>query len=263
LPLRRPRPGHLSPVAEATRYSKGQVSRAGVHLAARLEAVRAGERAQVIDPRDEADVAAAGVVRWWRDEHIGPMLAVRRRVAHHAAPLWVGDEEVQVVSSRRKRLPTIIDKLLRESVRLADMTDLGGVRAVVGTQREADELAGRLSGELEIRRVRDWARNPRSSGYRALHLHVRHAGRMIEVQLRTFGQDAWANLVEEESLLAGTNYKAEHGPREVLDLFRLLGDLLGAIELGEEHLALAVSIAAAHRRAKPFLRTPLLAKLDV
>jgi ppGpp synthetase/RelA/SpoT-type nucleotidyltranferase len=238
-------------------YSKRQVSRAGVHLAARLKAVRAGQRLDVVDPEDAADVFALRVVRWWRDEHVGPMSSVRRLVVQSMSSV-----ATPVVTARRKRIPTIIDKLTREPVRLAELADLGGVRAVVATQEEVDELAGKLAGILEIRKTKDWARNPRSSGYRAVHLHARRSGRIVEIQLRTARQDAWANLVEHESRLAGVNYKAEQGPSEVLELFRILGDLAGAFELGEAHPDVAARLATANERAKPFLQAPALATLE-
>jgi putative GTP pyrophosphokinase len=139
------------------------------------------------------------------------------------------------------------------------MTDVGGVRAVVDTQDDVDDLHARLATRLDIRRVRDWARHPRPTGYRAVHLHVRSGDRMIE--LRTFGQDAWANLVEEESRLSGVNYKAGAGEEAVLDFFRALAELYATLELGESHPQIASRLTAAYERARPHLRMPLLLDL--
>jgi hypothetical protein len=56
--------------------SKGEINRAGEHLADRLRAVRAGARSLLVDPDDGADVHAREIVEWCRDEHIQPMLEI-------------------------------------------------------------------------------------------------------------------------------------------------------------------------------------------
>lgn len=225
--------------------------------------VRTSERAALVDKSDVADVRAREVVEWWSAEHIEPMLRVYETVERRAPPLALGDLTISAVSFRPKRFESTIDKLTREPGKLADMADIGGVRAVVDTQADADELHGDLADTLEVMRVRDWARAPRSTGYRALHLHVRSEGRTIEVQLRTFGQDAWANVVEEESRLSGVNYKAGAGSETVLSFFRFLADFFGALELRESHPDLGPRLYEAYRLAQPELVTPALLDLNI
>jgi putative GTP pyrophosphokinase len=237
-------------------YSKRDVSRAGQALAARLEEQRHGKRASLIEPGDVEGEEARDVVEWWLAQHVEPMLEVYDVVQRIAPELNLGDSRVTAVSFRPKRFDSTIEKLTREPGKLADMADLGGVRAVVDTQDDADDLHARLESHLEIRRVRDWARRPRPTGYRAVHLHIRQRNRMVEVQLRTFGQDAWANAVEAESRLSGLNYKAGQGHPAVLDLFRAIADFFAAIELGESHPDLVARFATAYRHAKPLLRSP-------
>ena len=127
----------------------------------------------LVDESDVADVRARDVVEWWSAEHVEPMLNVFETVERLAPPLDLGDTEITAVSFRPKRFESTVDKLTREPGKLADMADIGGVRAVVDTQIDADQLHGQLADILEVIRVRDWARAPRSTGYRALHLHVR------------------------------------------------------------------------------------------
>lgn len=244
------------------RFSKREVSRAGEHLADRLSKVRGGERPVLVDESDVADVRARDVVEWWSAEHVEPMLNVFETVERLAPPLDLGDTEITAVSFRPKRFESTVDKLTREPGKLADMADIGGVRAVVDTQIDADQLHGQLADILEVIRVRDWARAPRSTGYRALHLHVRSQNRTIELQLRTFGQDGWANVVEEESRLSGVNYKAGAGSRAVLEFFRCLADLFGAMELDESHPDLGPRLYEAYRVARPELVTPALIDLS-
>jgi (p)ppGpp synthase/HD superfamily hydrolase len=57
--------------------------------------------------------------------------------------------------SRAKRFTTIVNKLPRELVKLADMADVGSVRAVVDSRAEVDTLVEQLHEELAVRRVRD------------------------------------------------------------------------------------------------------------
>jgi hypothetical protein len=209
-------------MAEPVGYSKREVSRAGRHLAGRLAAARGGDREATIDPTDVDDIHARDVVEWWRSEHVGPMLDVAETV---------------------------------------EVADIGGVRAVVNSQDESDDVAARLGKVLDVHRVRDWVRTPRSTGYRAIHLHVRQRGQLIEVQLRTFGQDAWANVVEEESRLSGVNYKAGQGDADVLQLFSCIADGFAAFELGEGDEDTWRRLHEAFVVAQPKLRTPILRDL--
>lgn len=250
-------------MSESTRHSKREVSRAGEHLAGRLEAVRRGERRSLIDADDASDLRARDVVEWWGAQHVGPMLDVHDVVSAFAPNLGVGeDEALKAVSYRPKRFETTIEKLTPEPGKLADMADIGGVRAVVNGQDDVEELRLRLTGALDVRRTRDWVRRPRATGYRAVHLHVREDGRMVEVPLRTFGQDAWANVVEQESLLSGVNYKAGQGESAVLEFFIAVADTLAMVELGEEHPGLPERLHRAYREAEPLLRSPTLRDLD-
>ncbi len=242
--------------------SKREVSRAGDHLAAQFARMRLGARSSLVEDRDSDDVWARGVVERWRDEHVGPMLNVYEAVERAAPPLDLGDSTVIAVSYRPKRFESTVEKLTREPGKLADMADIGGVRAVVDTQDDVDQLQERLTRSLDVRRVRDWARNPRSTGYRAVHLHVRDERCTIEVQLRTLGQDGWANVVEEESRMSGVNYKAGEGDENVLAFFRALADLFGAVELGESHPDLAERLQTTYRQARYQLNIPTLLDLS-
>ncbi len=92
---------------------------------------------------------------------------------------------------RLKRTPTIIDKLRRRpTMKLSSMQDIGGCRAVFSKQSEVARVLARFTynslkrNEIEDT-VRDYVTNPRSSGYRGVHVWTRYDGRRIEVQLRT------------------------------------------------------------------------------
>ncbi len=105
-------------------------------------------------------------------------------------------------------------------------------------------------------------RRPRASGYRAVHLYALAAGRNVEVQLRTRGQDSWANVVEQESYLSGHDYKAGRGHPEVLEFLKLLADLIAAVELGESHPELVARLERILPAARPLLHVPPFARMD-
>lgn len=92
------------------------------------------------------------------------------------------------VSQRLKRVPTILDKLRREpTMQLANMQDIAGCRAVLGSIDEVRRVQRRLAKARPPRRISDYIAEPRASGYRAVHVVVAYDDRCVEVQLRTWG----------------------------------------------------------------------------
>ena len=79
-------------------------------------------------------------------------------------------------TSRLKTVNTIIEKLRREKMRLAEMQDIAGLRIV--------------------------GRHPRH-GYRAVHVIPEVDGFLVEIQVRTRLQDSWAQGMERLADQAG------------------------------------------------------------
>ncbi len=108
------------------------------------------------------------------------------------------------VSQRLERLTRIVRKLSRiEGMNLARLEDIGGCRAVLPTAADLERVKGRLvdrwsrpEATTRIVRQRPYTVTPQVMGYRAHHIIVERAGRRIEIQLRTAGQQEWANAVE-------------------------------------------------------------------
>jgi putative GTP pyrophosphokinase len=200
-------------------YSKSQVNRAGQLLVDHLSAAAGSRRIG----RQRAELTEAiEILDWWRGEHAKPLSRVAANLRAYAA-----DEGEPVITQRLKRLPTMVGKLLRTpGMKLARMEDIGGVRAVLPNQDVAYRVAGRLRKNWTITRFRDYAAEPKADGYRALHLINRNHGRLIEVQLRTRLQDAWANSVEIDSRRVAPNLKFGAGPRELRDFYLVLGEFL-------------------------------------
>lgn len=96
---------------------------------------------------------------------------------------------------RLKRLDTLIGKLGRERGNVTQMQDVAGVRAVLPSLRHVYVVRRRLLKSWVIVRERDYIAEPKSSGYRALHLIVRRMGYPIEVSCgrlgRTYGPTRW------------------------------------------------------------------------
>jgi putative GTP pyrophosphokinase len=210
------------------KYSKTRVDRAG-----RLFAAQVSHFAE--DPdlfRDEATLDQArdaiAAIEWWRSEHAKPLSRVAANLRYYVSE--VGDP---VVAQRLKRVPTIAGKLLREpAMKLSRMGDIGGVRALLPDQAAAYHISGRLRRNWTITRFRDYVSEPKEDGYRALHLVNRHRGRLIEIQLRTPHQDAWANLVEAMSRDAFPGLKFGQGPAELRDFLFDYAEILAQEDLG-------------------------------
>ena len=175
---------------------------------------------------------AIEVVDWWREAHARPLSRVAANLRYYAA-----EHGQPIVAQRLKKLSTIADKLLREpNMKLSRMADIGGVRAVLPDQDTAYAVAARLRRNWTITRFRDYIAEPKADGYRALHLINRRRGRLIEVQLRTPLQDAWANMVETDARLYAPDLKFGGGPVELTTYYAALGGIFAMADAGRIHL---------------------------
>lgn len=168
--------------------------------------------------------------------------------------------EVVELTQRLKRMPTVIDKLRRlPTMKLSRMQDTGGCRAVFKTQEEANLVQERFMANSVQRNgvddgMRDYLQNPRSSGYRAVHILTRYSDCRIEVQLRTRMQHDWAKLVEEVTTITGIDYKSGDGADEVHDWLQLLSRGASFEEAGQDpYEGFEQDYIVARVRAQPFI----------
>jgi GTP pyrophosphokinase len=146
---------------------------------------------------------------------------------------YAAEEGKPIVAQRLKKLPTIANKLLREpNMKLSRMADIGGVRAVLPSQEAAYSVANRLRKNWTITKFRDYVAEPKSDGYRALHLISRNRGRLIEVQLRTHHQDLWANDVERASRIISPGLKYGEGPEPLKVYYLALSESYARFDQG-------------------------------
>lgn len=129
---------------------------------------------------------------------------LERVLAEHLDVLAVAVERVREgllldvePTPRLKSDKTLVEKLLREpGMDLARVEDIAGIRIVRDmTWREQDKLASRIARLFDAPKIINRRDDPRS-GYRAIHVRVSLESRLVEVQVRTQLQNAWAQTYE-------------------------------------------------------------------
>jgi hypothetical protein len=181
-----------------------------------------------------AEVASAySVLEAFRGAHAYPMLKTRMGLASFCRT--VGAREA--VTQRLKRTPRIVRKLHRmPAMPLANLEDVGGVRAVLKDGPELDRVLDRIRRVWgnRVARERDYIAVPKDIGYRAVHLVVERDDRAIELQLRTQGQQEWAQAVENADDRLGLNLKDGSGPPEMIEYFSAAGEVIFLVEYARE-----------------------------
>lgn len=183
---------------------------------------------------------AIEVISAFRAAHAYPMAKTRLGLASMVRT----ERAVEVVVGQRlKRVPRIVRKLQRtvgsESGRtaLARLEDIGGVRAILRDGEELDRVRLRLERRWgsSFRRQRDYIKSPKDIGYRAVHLVVVRDDCAIEIQLRTRGQQQWADAAEAADARhgpRGVNLKDNEAPVEMLEYFSAAGEVIYHREYG-------------------------------
>ncbi|MGB5798346.1 MAG: RelA/SpoT domain-containing protein [Mycolicibacter algericus] len=192
-----------------------------------------------VDPEELEQ--AINVITDFRSAHSYPLQKVRLGLDSMIRT----EQCIPRVSQRLKRVPRIIRKLQRTvsspggRTTLARLEDIGGVRAVLQDGNELERVRSRLEARWgdTVRRRRDYIADPKDIGYRAVHIVAIRDGRPIEIQLRTRGQQQWADAAESaDARLAGrgVNLKDSDGPDEMIEYFAAAGELIYRREYGLE-----------------------------
>lgn len=227
-----------------------------------LELERTGEVAYQTDmgwtkraySREQVNAAGAALVHsaTTADEMEHALLVINNWRASHAFPLNTLQMNLRgktkqvdkrgLVAQRIKRLPAIQLKLsLMPDLRLTQMQDIGGCRAVVGSISAVNRLR-RLYDLTEFKHERahfdDYIGTPRDSGYRGIHFVWRYYSDKnesyndlkIEMQLRTRLQHAWATAVETVGTFKQQSLKSGLGDEQWLRFFALMGSAIARRE---------------------------------
>lgn len=183
--------------------------------------------------------AALDVINNWRAAHSGPLLSMRMLLTRQAKSV----DDDALIAQRIKRLSSIELKLLRfRTMKLSQMQDIGGCRAIVGSVAQVRQLAQnfRTSRTRSIfGHMDDYIETPQSSGYRGIHLIYRFQsqkslracnGLKIEIQLRSPLQHAWATAVETVGTFTRQALKSSQGETDWLRFFELMGTVVAVKE---------------------------------
>ncbi len=170
--------------------------------------------------------AALDVINNWRSSHSYPLQALKMTLRTRALNV----DGRAVTAQRLKRLSSIAAKLDRnQNMKLSQMQDIGGCRAVVKGIRQVTRVLKRYAtsraknptARAEFMKMYDYIECPKVDGYRSVHLVYKYRspsrqhkvwnGLRIEVQLRTKLQHAWATAVETVDAFTGQGLKVSGG----------------------------------------------------
>lgn len=152
-----------------------------------------------------------------------------------------------------KSTTSISAKLRRESIRLSQIQDIAGCRLIVPDVLTQDEVVAKLRGLFDKLIVVDRREHP-SHGYRAVHVIVDCHGKLIEVQVRTSLQHAWAELSEKLSDEVDSAIKYGGGDEELVSVLAMMSDASMDVEIAIKTKDLNRMIVEAQRCADLFER---------
>ena len=197
----------------------------------------------------ENALAALQIVNNWRAVHGYPLQAIKMTLKKRAQRVCPS----AVIAQRLKRLPSIVLKLAQNKqagyhMKLSQMQDIGGCRAIVETVAEVSQVAqafGEAAKKNPLRgsqfsKLFDYIGEPKPNGYRGVHLvykfrsdspaHSCYNDQRIEIQIRTKLQHYWATAVETYSAFSGQALKSNIGPADWKRFFVLVATAMAIRE---------------------------------
>ncbi|THF65266.1 RelA/SpoT domain-containing protein [Pseudothauera rhizosphaerae] len=187
----------------------------------------------------EADLQnALTIINNWRASHSFPLNTFQVSLRTKARRI---DDQV-LVAQRIKRLSSIELKLSRfPTMKVSQMQDIGGCRAVlknIAHVRELEQSYRKSSIKHKALRTDDYISAPKASGYRGIHLIYRYFsdrsdsynGLLIEIQMRSILQHAWATAVETVGTFLKQSLKSSQGHDEWLRFFVVMSSAIALRE---------------------------------
>jgi len=117
---------------------------------------------------------------------------------------------IEFITSRVKAPSSIVGKLQRKNIPISltgvveHVNDVAGVRVICSFIDDIYEIANMLikQDDIKLLDVKDYIQNPKSNGYRSLHLLIQipiflsdnKKNMKVEIQIRTMAMDFWASL---------------------------------------------------------------------
>lgn len=189
------------------------------------------EKAGKILTKNRTDTESLKILYDWREVHVQPLSVMAGKLKAACSDT--------IIVQRVKRLDSILGKLERNpGMNLYRMQDLGGCRLICNSMKELPYLEKAVKQALSehtLLQTADYIKNPKTSGYRGIHL-IYNYGRiddkdiLIEVQLRTRLQHIWATSVEIMGIYTKEQLKSGLGNEDVLYFFVLVSSLFAIME---------------------------------
>jgi ppGpp synthetase/RelA/SpoT-type nucleotidyltranferase len=174
----------------------------------------------------------------WRKCHSVPLNTFYESLQQYA----LAENPSTYVVHRPKRIDAVIKKLKRDpNAQLSTMQDIAGCRAIVKSISDVEpliEACKQMWSEHALRQPYDYIGKPNpKTGYRGVHLVFKYKsnnpafdGRLIEVQIRTREQHAWATAVETVDLIERQSLKSGEGDRQWQRFFALMSSAIANSE---------------------------------
>lgn len=203
------------------------------------DVIRAGE--QLVDPNffeNKLDLEAVlDILSYWRFAHEAPLAKALEIVIQETLKV----DRSAIFAKRLKRYISIRNKLLRfEKMKLKNMQDIGGCRAIVANQKKLIQTVRALKKRPEFKvsggfRYKDYVENPKEDGYRSYHLIGQFKDNLgdyksIEVQIRTRLQHDWATVLEIIDLFTKQSLKSNQGTYDWQNFFKNVSEQFAVME---------------------------------
>ncbi len=132
-----------------------------------------------------------------------------------------------------------------ENTKLQRLQDIGGCRAIVTDINKVYELRDNITKKFSnhiLVKENDYIKEIKDSGYRSIHLIYKYQAKihtdfnkhLIEIQIRTKLQHAWATSVEILGTYLNEPLKSSQGNQEVLDLLKKISLLFSCTENNQQ-----------------------------
>jgi ppGpp synthetase/RelA/SpoT-type nucleotidyltranferase len=209
------------------KFSKKEVRRAGDYLIENYQNIT-----EIHKFMESLDVLSN-----WRASHAYPMQSMLNYFRIKSFNI----DKDSIIVQRLKRTPSILAKLTRENgMKLDRIEDIAGCRIIVSNKSNVGLVRDSIvkgGTRNNLHRERDYIQNPKSSGYRGIHLVYKYncrksqfKGHSVELQIRSKVQHSWATAVEVVGTFTGQALKASQGGESWLSFFKLVSKAFADIE---------------------------------
>lgn len=147
-----------------------------------------------------------------------------------------GELHLEPTGRPAKSTGSLVEKLLRESIRLSQVQDIAGCRLVVADMAEQERVVASLRTLFPTASVLDRRAHP-SFGYRAVHVVAHVLGALVEIQVRSSVQHLWAEWSEKFADVVDPATKYGGGPDIVRAVLKHTSEQIAKFEQVEFHIS--------------------------